>query len=235
MDRSIGASSSDVTVVQAEGVSHVEVRALDANGNVSASTAPAGPHRPHRPAGARRHTGRRSHLRPERSGCWRTSAAPMRGGSDIDTCVGTASNGADIDTGTARFARPSRVTATDAAGQHADGHPQLHRGRRDAAEHHDRQPRRRTPSSNATTAVPSDYTCSDEVGGSGLATCVGTGRERRRRRPPPPSVTTTSRSTRRTTPGTSSRARTSYTVLDVTAPTDHADLAGGRSDVRARR
>ena len=198
-----------------QGSSYVEVRALDVNGNLtparssrSASTAPLRRRTPVTPAEGATFV---QNEQVAASFSWSDA-----GGSDVDTCAGTVQDGADIDTatvGTKTFA----VTATDAAGNTST----VTRSYTVV----DVTPPGITIDSPAVDAsfdrhqdVPDDYTCSDEAGGSGLATCEGTV-------PDGVAVPTADIGDHDFTVNTSdvagnvaSLTRT-YTVLDVTAPT----------------
>ena len=165
------APSVAVTVSAAD-ITHVEARALDINGNMSASSL--------RTVAIDRTAPQVALVTPAQGGQYEQHAAidasftcsDAAGGSDIDSCTGTVGDRANIDTssvGTKTFS----VTATDGAGNQttvtrtyevidvtaptidlrtpADGEPFDRRAE--------------------TTA---DYDCADEAGGSGLASCVGT-------------------------------------------------------------
>ena len=100
------------------------------------------------------------------------SCADEAGGSGIATCNGTAADGAPIDTssfGQKTFA----VTATDNAGN--DFTRTYHYRVTDTA---DPTATIDSPADGASFArdevVPADYSCADEAGGSGIATCNGT-------------------------------------------------------------
>ena len=166
----VGSTAPSVPVTT-EGVSYVEVRALDANGNLSASTM--------QPIRIDRTVPQAHAVTPGEGATFiqneQVAAAfscSDAGGSDLDSCTGTVANGADIDTstvGTKTFA----VTATDAAGN-----------TRTVVRSYtvkDVTPPGITIDSPAVDAsfdrhedIPAEYACTDEVGGSGLATCIGT-------------------------------------------------------------
>ena len=212
--RTVGATATNLGI-SSEGLSYVEVRALDVNGNLSASKlAPVRLDRtvpqvhPVTPAeGA-------TLVQHERLAA--SFGCSDAGGSGVDSCVGTVADGADVDTstvGTKTFA----VTATDAAGN-----------TRTVTRTYtvvDVTPPGITIDSPAADAsfdrfheVPADYSCSDEIGGSGLATCVGTV-------PDGAPVPTASIGDHEFTvdatdnAGNDASLSRTYTVLDVTAPT----------------
>jgi hypothetical protein len=93
-------------------------------------------------------------------------------GSGVDTCVGDVPNGSDVDTATVGD-HSFEVTATDKAGN--DGSATAHYTVVDVT-----APAiaLTTPSQGAEydlgQQVAASYTCTDEDGGSGLATCAGT-------------------------------------------------------------
>jgi len=212
--RTVGATATNVGI-SSEGLSYVEVRALDANGNLSASrlqpvridrTAP----QVHAVTPAEGATFVQHEQVPASFGC------SDAGGSDVDACVGTVRDGVAIDTstvGTKSFA----VTATDAAGN-------TRTVTRSYTVVDVTPPGITIDSPAADTAfdrhadVPADYSCSDEVGGSGLATCEGTVPDG----DPVPTATIGDHDfTVDATDGAGNAASLTrtYTVLDVTAPT----------------
>jgi hypothetical protein len=100
------------------------------------------------------------------------ACADEANGSGLDTCVGDVANGADVDTSTLG-AHSFTVTATDKAGNHAS-----------AVAHYtvvDVTPPQITlaaPTQGAVydlgQEVAASYSCADEDGGSGVASCTGT-------------------------------------------------------------
>jgi lysophospholipase L1-like esterase len=166
----IGAAGPQETVA-AEGVTRVEARALDVNGNQSASesltvridrTAP----QVHAVTPADGATFVQNEEIEASFGC--TDA----GGSGVASCTGTAANGEQIDTSTVGT-KSFTVTAVDGAGNVTTEVRSY--------EVIDVTPPEidlRNPASGATfehrEVDPADYSCSDEPGGSGLATCDGT-------------------------------------------------------------
>jgi hypothetical protein len=100
------------------------------------------------------------------------ACADEANGSGLDTCVGDVANGADVDT-SALGAHSFTVTATDKAGNHAS-----------AVAHYtvvDVTPPQITlaaPTQGAVydlgQEVAASYSCADEDGGSGVASCTGT-------------------------------------------------------------
>jgi hypothetical protein len=100
------------------------------------------------------------------------ACADEANGSGLDTCVGDVANGADVDTSTLG-AHSFTVTATDKAGNHAS-----------AVAHYtvvDVTPAQITlaaPTQGAVydlgQEVAASYSCADEDGGSGVASCTGT-------------------------------------------------------------
>ncbi len=217
--RSIGSTASDVSVIT-EGLSYVEVRALDRNGNLSASrlqpvridrTAPQA----HAVTPAEGATFVQHEAVPASFSC------SDAGGSDVATCVGTVDgsgvgNGEVVDTSTVGT-KTFTVSATDGAGN-----------TRTVTRSYtvvDVTPPGITIDSPAVDAsferhddVPADYACSDEVGGSGLATCEGTV-------PDGAAVPTADIGDHEFTvdatdnAGNASSLARTYTVLDVTTPT----------------
>ncbi len=100
------------------------------------------------------------------------SCADEFGGSGLKSCVGTAANGASIDT-TTLGSKAFTVTATDNAGNATS--QTVHYTVDDVT-----KPTVTivTPGANASykkgAGVNASYHCDDEAGGSGIATCVGT-------------------------------------------------------------
>ena len=100
------------------------------------------------------------------------ACADEANGSGLDTCVGDVANGADVDTSTLG-AHSFTVTATDKAGNHAS-----------AVAHYTvvdvtaPQITLAAPTQGAVydlgQEVAAGYSCADEDGGSGLASCTGT-------------------------------------------------------------
>ena len=201
--------------VGTEGTSHVEVRSLDSNGNRSASriltvnldkTLPqAAPVTPAAGAAFVQHA--------KVTADYSCSDA---GGSQVASCVGTVPNGSNIDTssvGTKSFS----VTATDGAGN-----------QRTVTRSYtviDVTPTGidiTTPAADASfdrhQEAEADYACSDEVGGSGLKTCVGTVADGA---PVPTGAIGDHDFTVDATDnaGNAASLTRTYTVLDVTAPT----------------
>lgn len=201
--------------VSTEGTSYVEVRALDANGNQSASrilevnldkTLP----QVHPVSPADRATFVQHENVTAAFDC--TDA----GGSELDSCVGTVSDGARIDTSTVGT-NTFTVTATDNAGNQRVltrtytvldvTPPSIDLVTPAAGDSYDRH-----------DVVEADYDCADEIGGSGLATCTGTVDDGV---PVPTSaigdhdftVDATDKS------GNEASLTRTYTVLDATAPT----------------
>jgi lysophospholipase L1-like esterase len=210
----IGASGPAVTVT-VEGVSHVEVRAMDVNGNLSASSVvPVRVDRTHpqtepvSPA-----DGAVFVQNEEVTAAYTCSDA---GGSELVACEGTVPDGALIDTSTVGE-KTFTVRAVDAAGN-------------------ERTTTRTytvvdvtppgititTPANGAAVerraTIPADYTCVDEEGGSGLASCVGTV-------PAGTDIPTDTIGVQQFTvdatdnAGNADSLTHTYTVLDVTAPT----------------
>ncbi len=212
--RTIGGTAAGLTL-STEGVSYVEVRALDHNGNLSASTVqPVRIDRTAPQAHAVTPAEGASFVQHEQVAA--SFSCSDAGGSDVDTCVGTVADGADIDTSTVGT-RSFTVTATDAAGN-----------TRTVTRSYtvvDVTPPGITIDSPAAGAsfdrhagAPADYDCFDEVGGSGLATCEGTVPDGA---PVPTAVIGDHAFTVDATDvagNVASLSRT-YTVLDVTAPT----------------
>ena len=97
------------------------------------------------------------------------------------SCVGDVPDGADVDTSTLGE-HSFTVEATDQAGNTGSTVASLHRGRRDGAADRSRR-RRRARSTASASSVAADYSCADEAGGSGLATCTGTVATARRSTP----------------------------------------------------
>ena len=210
----VGGTAPNVSVTT-EGLSYVEVRALDANGNRSASTMqPVRIDRTVPQAHAVTPIDDATFVQNERVEA--QFSCSDAGGSDIDTCVGTVANGADIDTSTVGT-KTFEVTATDAAGN-----------TRTVTRSYtvvDVTPpgiTLDTPAAGAAferrATVPAEYACTDEVGGSGLATCIGTV-------PDGAPVFTDAIGDHDFTvdakdnAGNAASLSRTYTVLDVTAPT----------------
>ena len=159
--RSIGSTAPPVTIT-AEGSSYVEVRALDVNGNLSASTL--------QPVRIDRTAPQAHAVTPAEGATFvqneqvaASFSCSDAGGSDVDTCAGTVEDGADVDTGTVGT-KTFAVTATDAAGNTST----VTRSYTVV----DVTPPGITIDSPAVDAsfdrhqdVPADYACSDEVGG----------------------------------------------------------------------
>jgi len=216
--RTVGAGAPAVPVT-AEGTTHVEVRALDVNGNLSASlvlpvridkTLPqAHPVTPAAGATFVQH----EQVRAEFS-------CSDAGGSQVDTCVGTVGSGEHVDTSTVGE-KTFTVTATDRAGNAfttTRSYTVV-----------DVTPPGITIDSPAVDAafprhdvVAADYTCTDEVGGSGLARCDGTVPDGA---PVPTDEigdhTFTVQAADRA--GNTASLSRSYTVVDVTAPVIEID------------
>jgi Bacterial pre-peptidase C-terminal domain len=100
------------------------------------------------------------------------ACADETNGSGVDTCVGDVANGADVDTST--LGRHSfTVTATDKAGNKASA--VAHYAVEDVTAP---QIALATPAQGASydlgQQVAANYSCADEDGGSGLASCDGT-------------------------------------------------------------
>ena len=210
---SIGTASPSVTV-STEGTSYVEVRALDVNGNLSASKV---------------QTVRIDKTEPQTSPVTPADGATFTqhevvnaaytcadaGGSDLVSCEGTVADGAPIDTSTVGT-KTFTVTATDAAGNV--------RTTTRTYTVVDVTPPGITIDSPAAGAafdrhadVAADYACSDEVGGSGLADCAGTVPDGE----PVPTGTIGSHDftvDAHDNAGNASTLTHTYTVLDVTAP-----------------
>jgi lysophospholipase L1-like esterase len=168
--RHLGSTGPSVTV-STNGVSHVETRALDANGNQSSS---------------RIATVQLDKTLPQASTVTPASGATFvqheeivadyscsdAGGSEVASCVGTVAAGDLIDTSTVG-SKSFSVTATDGAGN-----------QRTATRSYtviDVTPPGITIDSPAADAaferraeVEADFACTDEIGGSGLAACEGT-------------------------------------------------------------
>jgi lysophospholipase L1-like esterase len=207
-------ATGPITPVTSEGITHVEARALDVNGNQSASeiltvridkTAPQV--HPVTPA-----DGATFVQHEEIAAAFGCTDA---GGSGLDTCAGTVADGEPIDTSTVGV-KSFTVTAVDGAGNTTTEVRSY--------EVIDVTPPEidlRTPAADATFEhredVAADYSCTDEPGGSGLATCEGTVPDGE------PIPTTTLGDHDFTVEATdhagneASVSRT-YSVLDVTAP-----------------
>lgn len=211
----IGNSNVNVTV-SAAGVSNVEARSLDANGNVSASS--------FRTVAIDRTAPQVSLTTPTAEADYEQNAevtaeyscSDAAGGADVASCVGTVADGALIDTSTVGTKQFS-VTATDGAGNQTTvtrsytvidvTAPTIDL---------------RNPADGASldrhATVEADYDCVDEPGGSGLASCDGTV-------PDGGSVDTATIGDKDFTveaadnAGNSDRVTHTYTVVDVTAPT----------------
>jgi lysophospholipase L1-like esterase len=157
--------------VSAEGITHLEARALDVNGNQSASeiltvridrTAP----QVHAVTPADGATFVQNEQIEASFGC--TDA----GGSGVATCEGTVDDGETIDTSTVGT-KSFTFVAVDGAGNETTAVRSY--------EVIDVTPPEidlRNPAADATfehrEIDPADYSCTDEPGGSGLATCEGT-------------------------------------------------------------
>lgn len=221
--RHVGTTTPSVAV-STEGVSYVEVRALDTNGNLGASRI--------QPVRIDRTLPQTSPVTPadgatftQHEAVAASYACSDAGGSELASCEGSVADGAHIDTGTVGT-KTFTVTATDRAGNVrtttrsysvVDVTP--------PSVHID------TPASGAAferhADVPADYTCEDEQDGSGLAGCVGTV-------PQGDGVPTDTIGAHDFTVdakdhhGNSATLTHTYTVLDVTAPTvDVATPADG--------
>ena len=168
--RIVGSTAPSVPVTT-EGVSYVEVRALDANGNLSASTLqPVRLDRTVPQAHAVTPVDGATFVQDEQVAA--DFSCSDAGGSGIDTCAGTVVDGSPIDTSTVGT-KTFDVTATDAAGNS-----------RTVTRSYtvvDVTPPGITIDSPAVDAsfdrhedIPAEYACTDEPGGSGLATCEGT-------------------------------------------------------------
>jgi lysophospholipase L1-like esterase len=209
-----GAAVPSVTV-STQGVTHVEVRSLDTNGNQSASEI---------------QTVRLDKTLPQVSAVTPANGAVFEqnqevaasfscsdaGGSELRSCEGTAADGDDIDTSTVGE-KVFTVVATDHAGNVRTVNrtytvvdvtpPQIDLVTPEIDAAYDRH-----------AEVVADYTCTDEPGGSGLATCDGTV-------PDGDLVPTATIGDHDFTVDTSDNAGNEdsltrvYTVLDVTAPT----------------
>jgi uncharacterized UPF0146 family protein len=165
------------------------------------------------------------------------ACSDVAGGSGLDTCVGTVPDGDPIDTSTLG-AHTFSVTATDNAGN-------------DSTVTHtytvidvtDPTATIMSPAADAVIErdanVLADFTCADEVGGSGIDTCVGTVPDG-----DPIDTSTLGAHTFSVTAtdvaGNDSTVTHTYTVIDVTDPTiqiaspaDGAVFARGRT-VQAR-
>ncbi|WP_137158644.1 PxKF domain-containing protein [Blastococcus sp. CCUG 61487] len=212
--RTIAGTLGNVSI-SSEGTSYVEVRALDRNGNLSASTIQ--PIRLDRtapqvhavtPADGAEFV--QHEEVPASFGC--TDA----GGSDVDTCTGTVADGELIDTSTVGT-KTFTVTATDGAGN-------TRTVTRSYTVKDVTPPTITIDSPEAGAAfdrheeVAAAYGCEDEVGGSGLATCVGTVPDGE---PVPTGAIGDHDFTVEATDqaGNADSLTRKYTVLDVTAPT----------------
>jgi lysophospholipase L1-like esterase len=212
--RTIGVAGPTVPV-STEGVTHVEVRAIDRNGNQSASQI---------------QTVRIDRTLPQVHAISPADGATFEhheevaaafsctdaGGSELASCVGTVDDGAPIDTSTVGD-HTFTVVATDGAGNQRT----VTRTYRVV----DVTPPEidlRTPAVGATfehhEEAAADYRCTDEPGGSGLKSCVGTVASGA----PVPTqalgdheftVTAADKA------GNQASLSRTYTVLDVTAPT----------------
>jgi hypothetical protein len=207
-------ATGPTTAVTSEGITHLEARALDVNGNQSASelltvridkTDPQV--HPVTPA-----DGATFVQHEEVTAAFGCTDA---GGSGVDRCTGTADNGAPIDTSTVGV-KTFTVTAVDGAGNTTTEVRSY--------EVIDVTPPEidlRTPASDATFEhrenVAADYSCTDEPGGSGLATCEGTVPDGE---PVPTAALGDHDFTVEATDhaGNEARMTRTYTVLDVTAP-----------------
>lgn len=211
---SIGANGPNVAVTT-EGVTHVEVRSLDRNGNQSAS---------------RVQTVRLDKTRPQVHAVSPADGATFvqheevaasftcsdAGGSQLASCEGSVADGDDVDTSTVGE-RTFTVTATDHAGNVRTETrsytvldvtpPEITLDTPAVGDTYDRH-----------DEVEADYRCTDEEGGSGLATCEGTV-------PDGDAVPTAAigdhefRVDATDNAGNERSVSRTYTVLDVTAPT----------------
>jgi lysophospholipase L1-like esterase len=164
-------ATAPVTQVTAEGITHVEARALDRNGNQSASeivtvridrTAPQV--HPVTPA-----DGGTFVQGEEVAAAFTCSDA---GGSDVSSCTGTARNGDPIDTSTVGE-KTFTVTAVDGAGNETTETRSYTVIDVTPPEIDLRNPAVDTVLEHREDSA-ADYSCTDEPGGSGLATCEGT-------------------------------------------------------------
>ena len=208
-------SSASVPVTSA-GVSYVEARALDLNGNQSASS--------FRTVAIDRTAPQVSLVTPATGASYEQhasveagySCSDAAGGAGVASCNGTVADGAEIDTssvGTKSFS----VTATDGAGNQTTvtrsytvidvTAPTIEL---------------RSPSDGASfdrrETVAADFDCTDEAGGSGLASCDGTVKDG-------DLIDTSTIGDKDFTvdaadnAGNKDSVTHTYTVLDVTAPT----------------
>lgn len=201
--------------VSTEGASYVEVRALDVNGNLSASKIQA--------VRIDKTIPQTSMVTPAEGATFaqhdEVAAAYTcsdAGGSDIATCEGSVADGANIDTSTVGT-KTFTVTATDAAGN-------VRTTTRSYTVVDVTPPGISIDSPAAGAAferhasVPADYICADEAGGSGLADCIGTV-------PNGDNVATATIGSHDFTvdahdnAGNPATLTHTYTVLDVTVPT----------------
>jgi hypothetical protein len=212
--RRIATTGPSVTV-STEGTTHVEVRALDRNGNQSASTVVTVNLDKTLP---------QVHLVSPADGATFVQHEEVAadygctdaGGSEIASCVGTTDAGSDIDTSTVGT-RSFQVTATDSA-----GNQRVTTRTYTVVDVTPPEITIETPGVGAVfdrhQQVPADYACTDEDGGSGLAVCDGTVPDG----DPVPTGTigdqdfTVDAADNAGNLATLSRT---YTVLDVTAPT----------------
>ncbi|WP_040337214.1 PxKF domain-containing protein [Candidatus Blastococcus massiliensis] len=212
--RSISATLGTVTI-SSEGTSHVEVRALDGNGNLSASTI--------QPVRLDKTAPQAHAVTPAPGATFVQNEAVEAsfscsdaGGSDVDSCVGTVADGTVIDTSTVGT-KTFTVTATDGAGNTTTvtreytvvdvTPPTITLDSPGAGASFDRR-----------QVVEADYACTDEPGGSGLATCAGTVPDGA----PVPTGTIGDHEFRvdaSDNAGNTDFLTRVYTVLDVTAPT----------------
>jgi lysophospholipase L1-like esterase len=202
------------TQVTAEGITHVEARALDVNGNQSASatlpvridrTAP----QVHAVTPADGATFVQNEQVDASFGC--TDA----GGSGLASCTGSVDDGEQIDTSTVGT-KTFTVTAVDGAGNETT---ELR-----SYEVLDVTPPEidlRNPAADSVfehrQGSSADYSCTDEPGGSGLATCEGTVPDGE---PIPTGLLGANDFTVDATDNAGNEASLTrtYTVIDVTAP-----------------
>jgi lysophospholipase L1-like esterase len=201
--------------VTAEGTTHVEARALDVNGNLSASqvltvridrTVPQ-VHLVSPPDGIQ--------LEQHEALAAEFSCTDA-GGSEIASCVGTVNDGQDVDTSTLGT-RTFSVTATDTAGNQTTVTRSY-----EVIDVTDPTIDLRTPANGASfdrrEDVEADFSCADEEGGSGLASCEGTVADGE---PVPTGAIGDHDFTVEAADNAGNEAEVThtYTVLDVTAPT----------------
>lgn len=208
-------SSNANTFVTAAGTSHIEARALDTNGNQSAST--------FRTVAIDRTAPQVSLTTPAAGASYEQhaditadfSCSDAAGGADIASCVGTVPDGASIDTssvGTKSFS----VTATDGAGNQTTV-ARTYEVIDVTAPTIDLRNPVDGRSFDRRETVAADYDCADEPGGSGLKSCVGTV-------PDGGAVDTATIGDKHFTveaednAGNTDAVTHTYTVLDVTAP-----------------